>query len=653
MEPPPLEDPYARLGVANDASISKIKAEYRKLVLKYHPDKVQDDAKKAEAVDQFHKIQQAYEYLCDDEKRNFYDASLRLEELRKDVKKSQQERAARDGSRVGSAKPRTTTTTYDYKTSSGTKGATFDARGPARQTEERKPSYAYDEHSYPEDVHMPSTRYYDDYTTSKSKSASHGARYADPESVKVPLRKENEKMHRSEKSRAADRERTRERDFKYTHVDPGKVDVYDDPYRDPKKVRSWEKEVERERQRGEVQDEMRRYDADRRHKERSQEETAKDYQRRTNSSSRDPDPRPSASRTTSAKDAAYLRRTTADSRPTIARRSSARRSEHSPPRRSRKDGEKRSAMPEIVEESKRAYYSTSRSPDLEDMVNDLPLHPPRSYPAQTARPHDSAQPGLPRSHTMPGYPSATKNKKDGAHSYSSRRRETTQDSGYNSDDSSDSEISPSTPQPTQPKGNAHYFAASAAEDSYEYSNGRRTQRVEPKATQRKRSPSPREHRSRPSSRRQNDSQPTFRTVQYQYPSSTAVEPPSSAPSSVHPADPLPAADRPRLPRRDAYHSSHHTTTSSSRLPYEVTPTSPMPTADPLAAHSGGAKSSSRKSAATMMAQMAKHAQPVQYSRQPRMEDIRTSNPMGSKARTPSRRTGGASRVGLPRRETVF
>ncbi|EMD00658.1 hypothetical protein BAUCODRAFT_56616, partial [Baudoinia panamericana UAMH 10762] len=64
---------YLALGVAKDASAAAIKAQYRKLVLKFHPDKVQDEAQKQIASDQFHKIQTAWEVVGDEEKRQRYD----------------------------------------------------------------------------------------------------------------------------------------------------------------------------------------------------------------------------------------------------------------------------------------------------------------------------------------------------------------------------------------------------------------------------------------------------------------------------------------------------------------------------------------------------------------------------------------------------
>ncbi|KXL41561.1 hypothetical protein M433DRAFT_72786, partial [Acidomyces richmondensis BFW] len=73
MGSPLPDDPYLALGVAKDATAAAIKTQYRKLVLKCHPDKIQDEAQKKAAVDRFHKIQTAYEILGDEDKKARYD----------------------------------------------------------------------------------------------------------------------------------------------------------------------------------------------------------------------------------------------------------------------------------------------------------------------------------------------------------------------------------------------------------------------------------------------------------------------------------------------------------------------------------------------------------------------------------------------------
>ncbi|GAB1603552.1 dnaJ homolog subfamily B member 6-like isoform X2 [Argonauta hians] len=64
-------DYYKVLGVNNNATDSEIKKSYRKLALKWHPDKNPD--RKDEADRKFKEISQAYEVLSDKQKREVYD----------------------------------------------------------------------------------------------------------------------------------------------------------------------------------------------------------------------------------------------------------------------------------------------------------------------------------------------------------------------------------------------------------------------------------------------------------------------------------------------------------------------------------------------------------------------------------------------------
>lgn len=67
------EDYYEILGVEKNASDNDIKKAYRKLAMKWHPDKNPND--KQHATEQFKKISEAYEVLADPEKRRRYDTS--------------------------------------------------------------------------------------------------------------------------------------------------------------------------------------------------------------------------------------------------------------------------------------------------------------------------------------------------------------------------------------------------------------------------------------------------------------------------------------------------------------------------------------------------------------------------------------------------
>ncbi|KAI7537259.1 hypothetical protein KC331_g11021 [Hortaea werneckii] len=134
MSSPLPEDPYISLGVAKDATPQTIKTQYRKLVLKFHPDKVQDPALKQAAVDEFHKIQKAYEVVGDEDKRAKYDAQCKLAQLRKEVMERE-----RMGENVSGRADKRSSAAYDDR-------ASMYSSRPAKTSvpnyEERRPGHA-------------------------------------------------------------------------------------------------------------------------------------------------------------------------------------------------------------------------------------------------------------------------------------------------------------------------------------------------------------------------------------------------------------------------------------------------------------------------------------------------------------------------------
>jgi hypothetical protein len=69
----PEPDPYAILGVARTASDDEIRAAYRELVAKYHPDRHQGNPLEGLAAEKMAEINRAYEILSDPERRASYD----------------------------------------------------------------------------------------------------------------------------------------------------------------------------------------------------------------------------------------------------------------------------------------------------------------------------------------------------------------------------------------------------------------------------------------------------------------------------------------------------------------------------------------------------------------------------------------------------
>ena len=72
---PQTKDLYDVLGVDEDARPEEIKAAYRELARKHHPDRNPDDPT---AEERFKEIQKAYSVLSDEEQRKQYDAQRRF-----------------------------------------------------------------------------------------------------------------------------------------------------------------------------------------------------------------------------------------------------------------------------------------------------------------------------------------------------------------------------------------------------------------------------------------------------------------------------------------------------------------------------------------------------------------------------------------------
>ncbi|SOV20339.1 knob associated heat shock protein 40 [Plasmodium gaboni] len=67
------EDYYSILGVSRDCTNEELKKAYKRLAMKWHPDKHLNEASKKEADHMFKSISEAYEVLSNEEKREIYD----------------------------------------------------------------------------------------------------------------------------------------------------------------------------------------------------------------------------------------------------------------------------------------------------------------------------------------------------------------------------------------------------------------------------------------------------------------------------------------------------------------------------------------------------------------------------------------------------
>lgn len=187
-------DPYKALGVTKDATLAEIRSAHRKLVLRCHPDKVQDPALKASKQDEFQKVQQAYELLSDETKRQQYHDQVKLFELRKEMGRGVP--TARSNPfeyEVRNAEPRTTTTP-----------------GTASKS---KPTPTYNPQPTPK-YERPMPRSYEDLFEPPPRTTARPSKSQEYER-KRPSAREEERARRErkeEEKRVREREEERERD---------------------------------------------------------------------------------------------------------------------------------------------------------------------------------------------------------------------------------------------------------------------------------------------------------------------------------------------------------------------------------------------------------------------------------------------------------
>ncbi|EPE07808.1 hypothetical protein F503_00530 [Ophiostoma piceae UAMH 11346] len=210
MSPLP-PDPYKALGVDRTADSSAIRTAYRKLVLKCHPDKVQDPTLKATKQDEFQRVQQAYEILSDEKKRSEYDDDASLRKLRDELSRGMGRTAP--GPRptsnsyrephIHTAEPRSSFKPGPPPTSPfmnyGSSGAQF-----AHTAE-----FAYRTKAYPESPHRGERRASSAEKAREDSKDTRRRRKDDEEYYEMPRERERERER--DRERAREREREKER----------------------------------------------------------------------------------------------------------------------------------------------------------------------------------------------------------------------------------------------------------------------------------------------------------------------------------------------------------------------------------------------------------------------------------------------------------
>lgn len=527
MGSPLPPDPYLALGLPKDASAAQIKTTYRKLILKFHPDKVQDAAQKQIASDEFHKVQTAYEIIGDDDRRARYDAQVKLVGLRKEMMEKQSAGAG--------AQSEVRPSGYSKMRTESPVRANYTARGPERServhVEERRP---YDTDYY----ERPRTTSRKDYDYERPASSKRSAPKTEKDRLRTSRQsaKENERVKQREKTKQSTRDTRKDRDFKYSYAGPETASSSDSDAPVEAARYSRRQEEDRRRERDSYYDQARRSKEDiprnahveeRARKMQSDESNAREYIERSRGGSRqyaEPVRRPSPPRPSPKDKVEYIRR--GEGRPAVmVRRGSgkprpAEREPEEPPRREspRRERERpRRSSHDYGESPRKSAPPLNHTKSAPDQIH-MPDQPRRSYTMQPeAEERDDFQPPpFRRTESMP-QPSVRRDRdRDSS-------RKVPKPSNLRRTETTDGLPTPgATPEP----GNTtkHPFGKEYADD-FEYAtpNGYRTEVHEPAATGRgkvTRSPSPanaKEDRGRTPSSRQRPPMPSSaRTTSYVY-----------------------------------------------------------------------------------------------------------------------------------------
>ena len=201
MDDPLPQSPYKTLNVPKDATLATIRSAHRKLVLSCHPDKVQDESAKKEKAEQFHQVQQAYEILSDENRRQHYDEKVKLAELRAEMA---EERG-----------PFPSRRSYEYPSPRSGSTSKFEMRGNAMYETREPAGSRYDEPdifaaSYANVRSSASRTHVDDrYTTFSPRKSSGSGRMQEERKKSRAYEEDDDRRRRERRDREAEREAER------------------------------------------------------------------------------------------------------------------------------------------------------------------------------------------------------------------------------------------------------------------------------------------------------------------------------------------------------------------------------------------------------------------------------------------------------------
>ncbi|ERF72021.1 hypothetical protein EPUS_08415 [Endocarpon pusillum Z07020] len=490
MSSPPPIDPYLALGISKDADLSTIRSAHRKLVLKFHPDRIKDEAERVKGREEFQKVQQAYELLSDPAKRSRYDDKVRLAELRKEA--------------LGRELP-VRSSTYPTRPSQFSAGGEYRGGDYYEERVPRGAAFFDEEDRFREEPSRASARKAENYERKPSggyvERKSTGWKAGGiPIEIALKLQKQaalakekiKEKDVRAATAKSRDQERKRDASDKHNSrrayvEDDSNSDTDTETYvsvnRKAAKARSASSTPRRSRPEHPRRKESKYSDDD------DDDDWSRDKHQAWHASARDyiQKAAPDRPRQTHRQDSSHSYFEPRDDRPYARRSGSDREDRRNERDRPKVSSSTRPSYPEVevprdVRSRKMPAMPTATSAPANIKIpedrRDVP-QPHRSTTTQAVRDHRNAVPTMPRSQTMPSGASARRS--DNAPSRGSNLKHETHDSGYGSS-------SPATPDTigTSPPKYASAIRYQIVDEAEEFSTrGHRTIRVDPEESRRR------------------------------------------------------------------------------------------------------------------------------------------------------------------------